>query len=58
MREAHYAVLTRREGIRLQNHDFAGIAGRARGEGDLLGAAGGAAGAETEDEDDGKEREG
>jgi hypothetical protein len=56
-REAHHAA-TRRERILLQIHDFARITGRARDEGDLFCAslvAG--AGAETEGEDDGKERD-
>lgn len=57
MREAHYAA-TRFEGI-LQKHDLARITGHARGEGDLpCGGFGAAAGAETEGEDDGQERDG
>ena len=58
MREAHHAA-TRLEGI-LQIHNFVRfIARAARDKGDLpCGYLGGAAGAETEGEDDGKERDG
>jgi hypothetical protein len=57
-REAHHAA-TRLEGI-LQKHDFVRFTAiTARGEGDLLcGYLGGAAGADTKGEDDGKKRDG